>query len=68
MPARLLGGASRLDLRSAAGALAVVRRLLVRAGPQALRFDRRTAEDIERRVAAGAACRGEGGRPEAAAP
>ena len=38
MPARLLGGASRLDLRSAAGALAVVRGLLVWLGLQALRF------------------------------
>ena len=38
MPARLLGGASLLDLRSAAGALAVVKGLLVWFGLQALRF------------------------------
>ena len=38
MPARLLGGASLLDLRSAAGALAVVKGLLVWVGLQALRF------------------------------
>jgi hypothetical protein len=38
MPARLLGGASRLDLRSAAGALAVVKGLLLWVGLQALRF------------------------------
>jgi len=38
MPARLLGGASLLDLRSAAGALAVVRGLLDWVGLQSLRF------------------------------
>ena len=38
LPARLLGGASLLDLRSAAGALAVVRGLLVWIGLQALRY------------------------------
>ncbi len=38
MSARLLGGASLLDLRSAAGALAVTRGLLVWIGLQVLRF------------------------------
>jgi hypothetical protein len=38
LPARLLGGASLLDLRSAAGVLAVVKGLLVWFGLQALRF------------------------------
>ena len=38
MSARLLGGASLLDLRSAAGALAVARGLLVWIGLQVLRF------------------------------
>ena len=38
MPARLLGGASLLDLRSAAGVLAVVKGLLVWVGLQSLRF------------------------------
>ena len=66
MPARLLGGAPC----STCGRRPARRRqaLLVWAGLQSLRFDRRTAEDIERRVAACAAYRGDGGRPEAAAP
>lgn len=38
MPARLLGGASLLDLRSAAGVLAVVKGLLVWVALQSLRF------------------------------
>jgi len=38
MPARLLGGASLLDLKSAAGALAVIKGLVVWVGLQALRF------------------------------